>query len=199
MVVRTRVILGCRETPRFVSESFFDAVKCLSRAYQFEDRMFPTSINYHIPNHMVVERLYSNIDFYDILLDDTVGVPRCRRTRTIYKKVYKRNVVSNSFDRFQVHIEDHKTGYYLMTPDVMFHAVEIFTDWSCSSILINGVVWYVHFRKVFVDPYDTSNTIWFHTKPKFQIEIVSHQNMTGRDQELKRVIASLIPRSFRWE
>lgn len=198
-MIRTRITLGSRETPRFVQKDFYDAMKLVITTYQFDSRLYPTSIIYHIPGHFVVERQYNDVDFYDILLDDTVGIPRCRRTTILQKNTFKRRTPGIAFDRFHWTTEDVKHGYYLLTPDAMFHAAEVYTDWSCSSVLYRDVVWNIHFRKVFVDPYDNSNTIWFHTTPRFQVELICNEDFRGKEQELKRAVLAIMPRAFRWE
>lgn len=172
----------------------------VTAAFAFQSRLFPTTITYHIPHHMVVERNFSHIDDYDIRLDDTTGIPRCRRIRKLGSSSYKRKTPCNAFDRFCWITEEVYTNYFLLTPDSMFFNTEIFTDWNSYSVIYNNVIWEVHFRKVYVDPYDTTQTIWFHGQPRYQVELLCHsEDFRNRESELKKAVLSIIPRAFRWE
>jgi len=204
MVIRTRITLGTRDTPRFVSESFFNAMQTLCQTLQYDVSFYPTTITYQVPSHMVVERIPRTqvqhpIDRYDIALDDTTGVPRCKRTSILGKNTFKRKIPGNGFDRIEWVTEGVTFSYYLLTPNAMFIAAEIYTDWYKYHILYRNVTWYVHFRKVYVDPYDITETVWFYGSPKFQIELIAEEDFRGKHRELKAALTAILPRAFRWE
>jgi hypothetical protein len=204
MVVRTRLTLGTRDTPRFVSEAFYDAMQSLCQAWQYDVSFYPTTIMYQIPGHMVVERtpgihLQPPIDRYDVSLDDTSGIPRCKRTAILGKNTFRRKIPGNGFDRIEWTTEGCTFSYFLLTPDAMFIGAEIFTDWYKYHIIHRNVIWYVHFRKVYVDPYDVANTIWFYGSPKFQVELITEEDFRDRPRELKAALSAILPRAFRWE
>lgn len=199
MVVRTRIVLGSRETPRFVPKDFFDALQGLTHLYQYEQRLYPTTIAYKIPTHMVVERRHSNMDQYEIHLNDSLGVPECHRYKNINRQVFKRRRPGPSFDRFRWITEEHYRSYFLLVPNAMYYNAEVYTEWSCSWVVYNNITWYIHFRKVFVDPHDASSTVWFHGSPKYSVELITLQDFRGREEDLKRAVLAILPRAFRWE
>lgn len=199
MVIRTRIILGSRQTPRFVPKDFFDAMQAVSTLYQFESTMSPTTIRYHVPRHMVVERKHQNIDHYFIDLDDAKGVPSCSKIQYLQTHTFKRRIPGHVFDRFRCITEEYHDDYYLLTPNATYYNIEIFQEWSCSHVLYHDVVWSIHFRQVFVDPHDTSHTIWFHGIPKYQIEIIANKDFRQDQKGLKNAVLSILPRAFRWD
>jgi hypothetical protein len=193
--------LGIRETPTFVDEDFYNLMKEVTTMNQLDFRMLPTTINYRIPNHMVVERpeITAAMDRYEIHLDDTFHIPRCRRYQSLQRLVFKRKYNSASkFDQFRCITEEYCNQYFLVTPNAMYYNVEIYTDWTCSYVLYDNMVWTIHFRKVFVDPHDARHTVWFHGTPKYQIEIISNQDFREREIELRETIRAILPRAFRW-
>jgi hypothetical protein len=199
MVIKTRILLGSRDSPRFVSKEFYECMNSVVAAFAIRCILHPTTIIYNIPRHMVVERSFSQIDKYDIHLDDTTGIPRCRRTRELGYSSYKRKTPCPAFDRFHWLTEETYSNYFLLTPDAMFFNTSIYTDWNSYHVIYHDVVWKVHFRKVYVDPYDTSETIWFHGQPRYQVELECFEDFRHREQELKRAVLSILPRAFRWE
>lgn len=203
MVVRTRITLGTRTTPRFVSERFYHTMKDMVVLYQIDCCLRPSTVAYQIPNHMVVERPptepVGSHRFYEVHLDDTCSFPRCRQHDIHKMTSFRKRVANEDFDRFRWCTEQFDSRYYMTVPNAMYHNVEIYTDWSISWLLYDSHIWEVHFRKVFVDPYDSSHTIWFHSTPKYQIILITEQDFRGRELELKQAMISLLPRAFRWD
>jgi hypothetical protein len=201
--LQTRVLLGSRETPRFVSREFFDAMKHVTAQFQTGDPIYHhDTIHYFVPKHMVVERSVGDNcdnDLYEVSLDDHHLVPRCRRRKRFQKLIFKLKHPRSCFDRMQVSTERVNSCYFLLLPNAAYYNTEIFTNWQQYHLWYNYERWNVHFRQVNVDPHETSETIWFFSQPKFQIEITTNQDFRGRDDDLKKALLAIIPRAFRWE
>lgn len=198
-MIRTRIVLGSRETPDFVPKDFFDAMQAVTTMYQIDFKLMPTTIRYYIPKHMIVERNFYHIDRYSIELDDATHTPYCNRVQYLRKHTFKRRIPGHTFDRFKWTTEQYYDDYYLLTPNAMYYNIEIFQEWSVSYVLYHNVLWQVHFRQVSVDPHDTSQVIWFHSKPKYQIELICYEDFRGRERELKKAVLAILPRAFRWD
>lgn len=81
----------------------------------------------------------------------------------------------------------------------MYYDVEIYKHWIVRYLQFDNITWEIHFREVYVDPYDTSHTIWFFGTPRYQIILCTEQDFRGRENDLKRAILRLIPSAFQWE
>lgn len=200
MVIRTRIILGSSESPSFVSKEFYDAFYAYAQTMSFETYMRPTTIQYQIPRHMVVEREQPTAHaFYDIELDDQFLIPRCRRRKFLENKILKRRRRGHSFDRARIITEIVRNEYFLLVPDAHFYNTTLYHEWNVCALLFEGFVWKFNFRRVFVDPHNNSHTIWFFSHPKYQIEITTEQDFRDQEPLLKRSLYRLFPRAFRWD
>lgn len=200
---QTRIVLGSRETPRFVDKAFYDAVQQFVSIFQGGDPVeFHDTIQYFVPKHMVVERVngvFNDNDSYEISLDDHRMVPICRRRKKYHKIIFKLKHPRSCFDRMQVVTERVNTAYFLLLPNSAYYNTEIWTNWKQSYVWYNNHQWYINFRQVYVDPHETSETVWFFSKPKYQIEITTNQDFSEREADLKQALLAIIPRAFRWE
>lgn len=201
MVIETRFVLGNSTTPSFVTKEFYESFHEYARTMAYETSMRPSTIKYHIPRHMVVERegVPAPGQYYEMDLDDQFLVPRCIRRTCLENQLMKRRRRGGSFDRLRIFTEILRTEYFLLVPDAQYYNTTLFRDWSVCCLLFEGSIWKFHFRQVFVDPHNTSSTIWFYSHPKYQIEIVTQQDFRGREREMKRSLYALFPRAFRWD
>lgn len=197
--IRTRVVLGTRETPKFVSKEFYDMMELFTSIYQYDFRLRPTTIRYAIPGHMVVERSWNECKNYEIDIDDALWVPICHRRHQLESKVYKTTEPKRDYDRFQVITEEYSSAYYLLTPNAQFYDTAIFTDWSTKYILHNNIMWRVEMRKVNVDPHNTNHSIWFFCKPRYQVELCCMHDFREKKDELLSAIRAFLPRNYRWD
>lgn len=198
MVICTRVVLGTRETPRFVSKSFFDAVQFTTCVNQFDCTLHPETIRYYIPYSSVVERIYHPCEEYTIQIDDAHRSPRCRRRNVLSSNVYKLKQASRVFDRMHITTEDIISSYFLLLPDAKFYHTEIWKEWNTSHVLYDGVVWDIHFRTVYVDPHTSKESVWFVNRPRYQIEISVNMDLRHDPRTLKKSILAILPRAFKW-
>lgn len=199
-MIRTRVILGSTETPKYVSKDFFDAMQLFCVTYQFDVILHPTTVCYSVAPHHVVERLtdWENTEDYEIELDDCKLIPTCLRRKPISTSIYKRKNYMRGFDRMTIYTENYSKFYYLLTPDAGYYNAEVYTEWNESRLTVDGITWKVHFKQVYVDPHNTSHTIWFVGKPKYKIELECNHDFTGREHALRRALYMLTPRDYRW-
>jgi hypothetical protein len=194
--IRTRVVLGGRDTPRFVSKEFYDAMHFVTAQYQVDFTLKPNTVEYKIPAHMVVER-WEPFPSYSIQLNDCIGVPMCHKRRTLDAHTYVHREPKLNFDRFRVITEEYSNAYFLLTPNASYFDTAIYKDWEVRHVIYNDVIWDIHFKQVFVDPHNTRSTIWFYSHPKYQIEMIAYQDYRANDPELKQAIMSMLPSSFR--
>lgn len=200
MSVLTRVVLGTRETPSYVSADFYDLMQTLVASYALDTYLHPTTIRYYVPTHFVVERWWDDFDKYEMDLDDTYLVPRCRRRKVLNRLVYKHHVPMHAFDRMTVTTERCiDDSYYLLVPNALYYHTTIFREWNESHIYYNGMLWNVHFRHVYVDPHEKSSSTWFYGTPRFQIELTSSQDFSNNRNGLKEALLQILPRAFRWD
>lgn len=197
-MVVTSILLGTRETPRFVSKEFYDAVQFTTVVNQFDCTMHPDTIRYFVPLHCVVERSEVPFEEYIVELNDADSIPRCRRRSTLQKDVYKLKQPSNTFDRMEVLTQNTSGMYFLLLPNAAYYHTEIWTDWNTSHVMYNGVVWDIHFRKVFVDPHSCREAVWFTNRPRFQIQLETRQDFRHHSAELKKAVLAILPRAFKW-
>lgn len=200
MSLLTRVVLGTRETPSFVSKDFYNLMQTLVASYATDTFLHPTTIRYYVPAHFVVERWWYNFDRYEIDLDDAHLVPRCRRRKVLNRLVYKHHVPMHAFDRMLVTTERCvNDDYYLLVPNASYYHTTIFKDWNESHVYYNGFLWNIHFRNVFVDPHETSSSTWFFSTPRYQIELTTAQDFSENNNQLKDALLQILPRAFRWD
>jgi hypothetical protein len=197
-MVVTTVTLGTRETPRFVSKEFYDSVQFNTVIYQFDCTLHPDTIRYFVPPHQVVERSAVPFQDYIIQLDDSQRIPCCHRRTIVQRDVYKLKQPSNMFDRMEIVTENTSGMYFLLVPNAAFYHTEIFTEWNTSHVMCGGVVWDIHFRKVFVDPHSSREAVWFTNKPRHQIQLSTRQDYRNRSCQLKKDIIAILPRAFKW-
>lgn len=197
--IRTRIILGTRETPKFVSKEFFEQMELFTSMYQYDFRLRPTTIRYAIPGHMVVERHWNECKNYEIDIDDGLWVPTCHRRNQLEAKTYKTKEPKRDFDRFQVITEEYSSAYYLLTPNAQFYDTAVFMDWATKYMLYDGVLWRVEMRKVHVDPHNTNHSVWFFCRPKYQIELCAMKDFREEKTRLLQSINALLPRPHRLE
>ena len=196
MVVRTIITLGSQTTPSFVSKEFYDMMDRVTETFQFDYIMKPTTIRYGIGKSNVVERIADEYQYYTMDLDDVHLIPRCERSSKLKKTIYKKRTPNNNFDRVSVVTENMCPDYFLLIPGSMYHEVLIYKHWIVRYLTYDGHVWEIHFRQVFVDPYDTSATIWFLGHAKFQIVIITNQIFDNREQDFKKALFQIIPEAF---
>lgn len=197
--IRTRVVLGTRETPKFVSKQFYDTMELFTSVYQYDFRLRPTTIRYAIPTHMVVERSWNECKNYEIDIDDSIWVPICHRRNQVDSKIYKFAEPKHDLDRFQIITEEYSSSYYLLTPNAQFYDTAIFTDWSTKYILHDNIMWRVEMRKVHVDPHNTNHSIWFFCKPRYQVELCCMHDFREKTDQLTQAIQTFLPRNYRWD
>jgi hypothetical protein len=198
-MVKTRIVLGCRDTPRFVSKEFFDAMQLTTRTFQTDVIIRPDTIRYYIPEHFIAKTWQGNWGSFSIDLDDANLTPLCRKRTILSSHKYKHKIPRAAFDRFIVTTEQQSYKHFLLLPNARYIHTVIYKDWNTSILLYGGFFWEVHFRKVYTDPHDTSHNIWFFSQPKYHIEICTWQDFRGREADLKKAIIAILPRAFRWE
>lgn len=199
MVIRTSITLGTQATPNFVGKEFYEAFDLLTSTYEVDHLDMPDTIMYSISGDHVVDRDEGKYQFHEMLLDDAHLIPRCRRRNLLHRVSYKKRQAEVQFDRFAVHVEDINYNYFLLAPGSMFYAVNVYKKWKIKFLTYNNLLWEVHMREIYVDPYDTSSTIWFFDHPKYQITLCTGQDFRDREDEMKRVVLAMLPRSFRWD
>lgn len=197
MVIKTVVTLGTRETPNFVSYEFFDAVKFMCAVNAYDVTFLPNTIRYFVPAHQVIERVYPQCQEYIVSVDDANLQPTCERRNTLKHMKWKHKTPNATFDRIKVKTVDVHHEYFLMLPNAGFYHTEIVTDVSISHLLYQGVIFTVHFRRIFTDPHDTSHSIWFYGSPKYQIEVQCDMDLRGNTRFLCRALTHIIPRAFK--
>jgi hypothetical protein len=198
MVIKTSMTLGTRETPKFVPFEFFDCVKMACAINQFDFALHPNTIRYYVPAHQVVERLFSPFQEYVIEIDDASTKPTCIRRTSMHKELLKLHYPNSTFDRVDISYEEQIFKYFLLLPNAGYYHTEIWTDWNTSHVLFENNVWSVHFRTVYCDPHDTQHSVWFAGKPKYQIQLECRQDFQDDEIGLKRALAAILPRAFKW-
>lgn len=194
--IRTRIVLGSRATPKFVTKEFYEAMHLITSTFQYDFTLRPTTIEYKIPNHMVVER-WETYPHYSIQVCDSVNIPMCHKHRVLHMETYKHREPKLNFDRFRVYTEAYSNDYYLLTPTAQYYDTAIYQEWEVRHLVYDNILWDVHFRQVYVDPHNTKHTIWFFSQPKYQIELISNHDYRTKPAELKKAVIAIIPRSFR--
>lgn len=199
---RTRIVVGTRETPRFVSKSFYDLMLNKTTLYQLDHKLCPNTIKYFIPSNHVVERkpIYKDNWRYEIDLDDTKKKPHCYRIKTTSKTIFKCLPKTNNPNKIiTVVTEDYTTDYYLLIPNASYYNTEIVTLWDEKFVLYDNHIWSIHFKTIYVDPFDSEQCIWFTGTPKFQIEMTTETDLSQDKDYLYRAIMALLPRSHLWD
>lgn len=199
MVIKTIVTLGTRETPNFVSYEFFDAVKFVCAVNAFDVSFMPNTIRYFVPAHQVIERAYPQCQEYIINVDDANLQPTCERRNTLKHMKWKNKTPNAVFDRLKVKTIEVHDEYFLVLPNTGFYHTEIVTDVSISHLLFQGVVFKVFFRRVFTDPHDTQQSIWFYGTPKYQVEVQCQQDLRNNIGFLHQALTHILPRAFKLE
>jgi hypothetical protein len=189
MVIRTRVLLGCKEFPKFVSKQFYELMIGKIALYK-----------YFIPSHLVVERKtrYLTDCRYEVHLDDAKKKPRCHRFRELFREIYQL-LPKKDTKMLTVVVEDYCDEYYLLVPGAGYYNTQIYCNWDEKYILYENNVWSIHFREVYVDPHDSSQSIFFTGTPKYQIELCTEMDTRNDLDYLKRAIMAILPRSHLWE
>lgn len=198
---RTRIVLGTRETPSFVSREFYEAMEAYTSIYQYDIRLRPNTVRYRIPAHMVVERIWNpKAEFYEIDVDDSLWVPTCHRRTILDRKTYVSREPKSHLDRFQIYTEEHSQTYYLLTPNAKYYDTSIYIDWSTRFLLYNNIVWRVDMKQVHCDPHNTAHTSWFFSHPKYSVELTTNINFnSGLHGNLLEALNNMLPRAFRCE
>lgn len=200
MVIRTSVTLGTRETPHFVTEAFYDAMKLVCATNSFDLMFQPDSIRYFVPAHSVIERTFSApFQEYFIDLNDACPSPICTRRNVLEKNVYKMKMPSRVFDRMEIVTEYTEHQYFLMLPNAAYYHTEIWSDQVVYYVLYEEYTFCVRFRRVFVDPHSNLTHVWFNGKPQFQIEITCQEDFRENTRYLKRALLAILPRAFKWD
>lgn len=196
----TRVRLGCKEFPKFVSKKFYDLMLEKVSLYQLDHHLHPNTIKYYVPAHQVVERKsrFLNATRYEIHLDDAKKKPRCYRYKEIFKEIYQL-LPKKETKLLTVTVEEFCDEYYLLVPNAGYYNTQIYCSWDEKYIIYDNVIWSVHFREVYVDPHDASQSIWFTGTPKYQIELCTEADLTSDTDYLKRAIMAILPRSYLWD
>lgn len=194
--VRTRIVLGTRETPSFVSREFYEAMHFTTSAFQYDFSLYPVTIEYKIPPYMVVER-HEIFPQYSIQVADSVEIPMCSKRKTLVCDSYFHKSAKSNFDRFRVFTEEYDNNYYLLVPNAQYYDTNIYKDWTVRHMIYDGILWDIHFKQVYVDPHNTKATIWFFSHPKFQIEMIAEHDYRNDPLRLKAAVMSMLPRSFR--
>lgn len=200
MVIRTSVTLGTRETPNFITEEFYDAMKLVCATNSFDLMFQPQTIRYFVPAHSVIERAFP-IPFqeYFIDLNDSSHTPICTRRNVLDKTVYKMKMPSRVFDRMEITTEQREHQYFLMLPNAAYYHTEIWTDRCMYFVLYDAFTFCVHFRRVFVDPHSNLTHVWFNGKPQFQVQITCEEDFRENPRFLKRALLAILPRAFKWD
>lgn len=196
VTLRTRVMLGSRTSHKFVSKEFFDSMNTVVAAYQHDFTLRPTTIEYRVPPHMVVER-HEVYPQYGIQICDSVEVPMCHKYKILQSDTYHHKQPKLNFDRFRIITELYSDDYYLLVPHAQYYDTAIYKDWMVRHLIYDHVLWHVHFRQVYVDPHDTRQTIWFFSHPKYQIELIAYHDYRQDQDTLKKAIMQMLPRTFR--
>lgn len=194
--IQTRIVLGTRDCPKFVSREFYEAMNFVTTEFQYDFSLRPTTIEYKIPPYMVVER-GEMFPQYSICVSDSVEIPMCSKRRTIACDTYMHKTSKSNFDRFRVYTEQIDDAYYLLVPHAQYFDTYIYKEWTIRHLEIDGILWDVHFKQVFVDPHDTQYTIWFFSHPKYQIELIARHDFRSEPQKMKAAVMMMLPRSFR--
>lgn len=200
MVISTKVVLGTRETPHFVTEAFYNAMKLVCATNAFDLMFQPQTIRYFVPLHGVIERSFS-VPFQEYIVDlnDASPTPACTRRNVLTKMVYKMKMPSRAFDRMEILTEETENQYFLMLPNAAYYHTEIWTDQCVYYILYENHTFCVNFRRVFVDPHSNLTHVWFNGKPQFQIEISCQEDFRDNHRYLKRALLAILPRAFKWD
>lgn len=202
MVTRqTRVVVGSKTHPRFVSKAFYDTMYAKTALYQLDHKLHPNTIRYFIPGHQVVERRdhFKNSCVYEIQLTDSKKKPQCLRTKELSRESYQ--MLPKKIDTYLLttYFEECCTDYYLLVPNAGYYNTEIFTQWDEKFILYDNRVWSIHFRHVYVDPHDSRECIWFTGNYKYQVELCCKEDLQEDKEYLKQAVMAILPRSHLWE
>lgn len=197
--IQTRVVFGTRETPLFVSKAFWEAMENFCSIYQYEFRLRPNTVRYFIPNHMVVDRMWTSCDQYYIDIDDSLWIPTCTRKNILDKTIHMSGQALHDFDRFQVTTEEVSQSYYLLTPDAKFYHTYIIKEWSTRFLYYEDIVWKVEMSQVYMDPHHAGHTIWFFSHPKYSVEMTAYIDLRGpnQDERIQTIVQNLLPRLYR--
>lgn len=199
MVIRTRVTLGTRETPRFVTEEFFDAMKLVAATNSFDCVFHPDTIRYFVPPHSVIERLYPEFQEYIVDLNDAYYLPICTRRNTLERMVFKMKTPTRAFDRMEITTEETEHNYFLLLPNASYYHTAIWKDRCTYYVLYDDRTYLIEFRAVFVDPHSNRTHVWFNGKFQYQIEIRCEEDYRGNLRYLKRALMAILPRAFKWD
>lgn len=192
MEIQTRCVFGTRESPRFVSKEFYEATKRRIELFQFDFTLMPSTIRYYLPPAFVIGN-NTDFDSFEIEVDDQCLTPHCLRRAFLERKVYTFQQPNHRLDKISTVTEHVRDDYFLCLPNAVYFNSNVFTDWMVSHLLMDGETWDVHFRQVFVDPHDTRETIWFHSSPRYQIEVRTFQDFRNRETQLKDSLSLLLP------
>ena len=198
--IQTRVVFGTRETPNYVSKSFWDTMESFCSLYQYEFRLRPNTVRYYIPSHMVVDRIWQDCQQYYIDIDDSLWIPTCNRKNVLERTVHISSEPKQDFDRFQVTTEEVSQGYYLLTPDAKFYHTYILKEWSTRFLYYNDIVWKIEMSQVYMDPHNSGHTIWLFSHPKYSVEMTAFADFRGpnQDETIQTIVQNLLPEIYRW-
>ena len=192
--METRILLGCRETPSFVTQEFYAAMMALSSVQSFDAMNHTDVITYHIPRAFVARK--EDMD-YTIRLDDVDRVPYCRVVKTLQKWRYRYKRARRGFDRYTVFHEYADDEYFALLPHARYDDVWIYRNQQSFMLLHHDIQWLIIYREVFVDPHTTDQSIWFASTPKYQIEIRCRRDFREEQTRLQLLLQTFIPSSFR--
>ena len=193
-MIETRVILGRRETPSFVSKEFYDAMLSLSEAQSLDEMHHVDTITYHIPSAFVAS---PEPCLHTIRIDGQTRMPFCRRATVLHKLRFRYKRPRMGFDRFTVTTEDSSNAYFSLLPHARYDNVQVFTHQRSFRFLFHDREWLVLYRHVFLDPHDYSQTLWLCHQPKYQVELRCLEDLREHHMELRAAVSCFIPSSFR--
>jgi len=196
--IGTRIVLGSRETPSYVSKEFHDCLKMMTGLFRVGRTTTADHIIYHVPQHFIASKSREEFDYYSICLDDSNSIPECVQRTILSKQRYTQKLAASrpGFDKMTVYTERSSDEYFLLLPNARFDHTEIHKQEETHVLEIDGNYWYVNFLQAFVDPHDTASTIWFFSQPRYQVEITTSQDFRQRPDDLKDSLRMLIPRIF---
>jgi len=192
--METRILLGCRETPQFVTKEFHDAMLLVSAAQAHDSILHTDTIAFHVPAAFVAcpeERDFT------IRIDDVDRVPYCKGVKLLGKWKYRYKRPRVGFDRYTVYVENVVDDYFALLPHARYDDVVIHREQQSFLIVSDGMDWLVVYRQVFCDPHTTTQSIWFAASPKYQIEIRCRHDFRQDQPRLQALLSRFLPSSFR--
>lgn len=197
----TTVVIGSKDHPRFVPKSFYDIMMEKTALYQLDHILHADTIKYYIPAHQVVERkaTFREECQYSISVTDTDKKPKCHRSKLLHREIYQMLPRKAHKYLLDVSFREVCRQYFLLVPNAGYFNTEIYKNWDEKFVLYDDRIWTINFRHVYVDPYDSSECVWFAGTPKYQVYICCQENLLDSKEYLQQAILALLPRSHLWE